>query len=97
MAAAVQVGLFTALWVAVAGGVRSWRRGVAGLCGVVLVQALFGVPVDELAHHYGFDPHVGLVRGWALALPAAAVWCLTRPEPVIVLAPAPPRALPQRG
>ena len=94
---AFQVGLFTALWIAVAGGDRSWRRGLVGLGGVVVVQALVGLPVDELAHHYGFNPHVGLLRGWALALPAAAVWCLTRPAPFTVLAPAPPRALPQGG
>ena len=91
---AFQVGLFAALWVAVAGGVRSWRRALIGLGGMVLVQAALGVPVDELAHHYGFDPHVGLLRGWALALPAAAVWCLTRPAPFTVLdAPAPSGAL----
>ena len=94
---AFQVGLFTALWIGVAGGARSWRWALAGLGGVVAAQALLGLPVDELAHHYGFDPHVGLVRGWALALPAAAVWCLTRPAPFTVLAPAPPRALPQGG
>ena len=96
---AFQVGLFTALWIAVASGGRSssWWRALTGLGGVVLAQAALGVPVDELAHHYGFDPHVGLLRGWALVLPAAAVWGLTRPAPFTVLAPAPPRALPQRG
>ena len=96
---AFQVGLFTALWIAVAGGGRSWRRALAGLAGVVLAQAACGVPVDELAHHYGFDPHVGLLRGWALALPAAAVWWLARPAPftVVIDTPAPPRALPQAG
>ena len=73
---AFQVGLFAALWVACAGGRRGWRRALAGLAGVVLAQAVLGAPVDELAHHYGFDPHVGLLRGWALALPAAAVWWL---------------------
>ena len=95
---AFQVGLFAALWIAVAGGGRSWRYALAGLGGVVLVQAVFGVPVDELAHHYGFDPHVGLLRGWALALPTAAVWWLARPRPFpVVDSPAPPRALPQAG
>ena len=95
---AFQVGLFTALWIAVAGGGRPWRRALAGLGGVVLAQAALGVPVGELAHHYGFDPHVGLLRGWALALPAAAVWRLTRPAPFTVIdTPAPPRALPQAG
>ena len=96
---AFQVGLFTALWIAVAGAGRSgsWRRALVGVAGVVVVQAAFGVPVDELAHHYDFDPHVGLLRGWALALPAAAVWYLTLPAPFTVLAPAAPRALPQGG
>ena len=97
---AFQVGLFAALWVAVAGGglARSWRRALVGVAGVVLVQAAFGVPVDELAHHYGFDPHVGLLRGWALALPAVAVWWLTRPAPFRMLVrSAPPRAVPQAG
>ena len=93
---AFQVGLFIALWIAVAGGrSSSWRRALAGLGGVVLMQALFGLPVDELAHHYGFDPHVGLVRGWALALPATAVWRLTRPAPFTVLDAPARRALPQ--
>ena len=92
---AFQVGLFAALWIAVAGGSRSWRYGLAGLGGVVLLQALVGVPVGELAHHYSFDPHVGLLRGWALALPTAAVWWLARPASFTVFhAPAPPRALP---
>ena len=96
---AFQVGLFTALWIAVAGGGRSstWRRALAGLGGVVLAQAALGVPVDELAHHYGFDPHVGLLRGWALALPAAAVWRLTRPARFTVLDAPARRALPQAG
>ena len=95
---AFQVGLFAALWIAVAGGRRSWRRALAGLGGVVLVQAAFGVPVGELAHHYGFDPHVGLLRGWALVLPAAAVWWLARPVPFTVLVTlSPPRALPQEA
>ena len=62
-----------------AGGGRSWRRALAGLGAVVVAQAVLGVPVDELAHHYGFAPHVGLLRGWALALPAAVVWA--RPAP----------------
>ena len=35
-----------------AGGGRSWRRALAGLGGIVLVQTVFDVPVDELAHHY---------------------------------------------
>ena len=98
IAPAFQVGLFAALWLAVAGGGRSWRRALAGLGGVVLVQAALGVPVGELAHHYGFDPHAGLLRGWALALPAAAVWWLTRPaSPEVIVTRVRPRALPQAG
>ena len=46
---AFQVGLFAALWIAFAGGRRAWRRALAGLGGVVLAQAVLGVPVDELA------------------------------------------------
>ena len=96
---AFQVGLFTALWIAVAGGGRSWRRALLGLGGVVLAQGVLGVPVGELAHHYDFDPHVGLIRGWALVLPAAAVWWLGRPPgiEVIDVSPVPPRALPLPG
>ena len=114
---AFQVGLFAALWVAFAAGRRTWaagrrtwRRALAGLAGIVLAQAVLGLPVDELAHHYGFDPHVGLLRGWALALPAATVWWLLlrpapAPRPAAARAPArlpdaapsPARAAPQAG
>ena len=98
IAPAFQVGLFAALWIAVAGGGRSWRRALAGLGGVVLAQAALGVPVGELAHHYGFAPHAGLLRGWALALPTAAAWWLTRPAaPEVIVTRVPPRALPQAG
>ncbi len=95
---AFQVGLFAALWVACAGGRRGWRRALAGLAGVVLAQAVLGAPVDELAHHYGFDPHVGLLRGWALALPAAAVWwLLVRPAPRARASAAPAAPSPARA
>ena len=96
---AFQVGLFTALWIAVAGGGRSWRRALLGLGGVVLAQAVLGVLVGALAHNYGFNPHVGLIRGWALVLPAAAVWWLARParRKVVDVSPVPPRALPLPG
>ena len=96
---AFQVGLFAALWIAFAGGRRAWRRALAGLGGVVLAQAVLGVPVDELAHHYGFDPHVGLLRGWALVLPAAAAWWLfVLPASRAPAAASPPAgAVPQAG
>ena len=96
---AFQVGLFTALWIAVARGGRSWRRALLGLGAVVVAQGALGLPVGELAQHYGFDPHVGLIRGWALVLPAAAVWWLGRPAriEIIDVSPIPPRALPLPG
>ena len=72
---AFQIGLFAALWVAVAGG-TAWRRAVLGFAVLVASQVLIAVPVGELAHHYGFDPHVGLIRASAIALPVAVVWRL---------------------
>ncbi len=78
---AFQLGLFTSLWIAVAGR-AGWRRAALGLGLLALVQAMLTLPVGELAHHYGFNPHVGLIRGWALAAPAALVWLLRRPASV---------------
>ncbi len=90
---AFQLGLFTSLWVAVAGRC-GWRSAALGLGVLALVQAALTLPVGELAHHYGFNPHVGLIRGWALAAPAALVWWLRRPagEPRGSLVPAGARA-----
>lgn len=78
---AFQLGLFTALWAALAGR-SGWRRALLGLGALATAQALVAVPVGELAHHYGFDPHAGLIRGWALAGPAVLVWLLRRPAPL---------------
>ena len=72
---AFQTGLFAALWVAVAGG-TAWRRAALGFGVLVASQAVLALLVGELAHHYGFDPHVGLIRAWAIALPVALVWRL---------------------
>ena len=72
---AFQIGLFAALWVAVAGRAE-WRRAALGLGILVAAQAVLYLQVGELAHHYGFDPHVGLIRGWAIALPVFLVWRL---------------------
>ena len=97
---AFQVGLFAALWIAFGGGRRAWRRALAGLGGVVLAQAVLGVPVDELAQHYGFDPHVGLLRGWTLALPAATAWwlfVLPASRAAAAAASPPAGAVPQAG
>ena len=75
---AFQLALFTSLWTAIAGR-TGWRRAAFGLGVLALAQAVLTLPVGELAHHYGFDPHVGLIRGWTLAAPAALVWWLRRP------------------
>ena len=62
---AFQVGLFTALWLAVAGGGQSWRCALAGLSGLVAWCRLWSASRStSWPTHYGFDPHVGLVRGW---------------------------------
>ena len=53
-----------------------------GLGALAVTQAVLTIPVGELAHHYGFDPHAGLIRGWALVLPTAAVWWPRPPGPV---------------
>ncbi len=85
---AFQLGLFTSLWAAVAGR-TGWRRAALGLCVLAVAQAVLVPVVGELAHHYGFDPHVGLIRGWALAAPAALVWRLRRPAPGAIGLPTP--------
>ena len=88
---AFQVGLFVAL--RVAGGRPAWRRAALGLGALALAQAALGAAVGELARHYGFNPHVGLIRGWALAAPLALIWLLGRPvRPSAGAAPAPAAA-----
>ena len=77
---AFQLGLFAGLWAAVAGR-TGWGCAALGLAALAVAQAVLTIPVGELAHHYGFDPHAGLIRGWALAAPVGAVWLLRRPSP----------------
>ena len=77
---AFQLGLFTSLWTAVAGR-TGWRHAAFGLGVLAFAQAMLTVPVGELAHHYSFNPHVGLIRGWTLAAPTVLVWWLRRPAP----------------
>ena len=72
---AFQIGLFAALWTALAGR-AGWPRALLGLGVLALTQALLTIPVGELAAHYGFDPHAGLIRGWALGGPVALIWLL---------------------
>ena len=88
-----QVGLFVAIWAA-AGRIPR-RRGAIGLAGLALVQATLGVAVGELAWHNAFDPHVGLIRAWAIALPLALLWALAPPAPQPASAPARAHPLPQ--
>ena len=81
---AFQLGLFAALWAAL-GGRSGWPRALLGLGALALTQAVLTIPVGELAHHYGFDPHAGLIRGWALAAPVALVWLLRGAAPLPAL------------
>ena len=92
---AFQIGLFAALWAAARR--TAPRRATLGLAGLALVQAAVGVAAGELARHAGFDPHVGLIRAWAIALPAATVWALGPRIKSPARAPAPAGALPQPG
>ena len=85
---AFQLGLFAALWAAL-GGRSGWPRALLGLGALALAQAVLTIPVGELAQHYGFDPHAGLIRGWALAAPVGLVWLLRHPSRVPAAVPAP--------
>ena len=87
---AFQVGLFAALWAAVAGR-AGWRRALLGAGVLAATQAALALPVGELAFHVGFDPHVSLIRAWTVVAPVALVWVLARPEgaPVWRASPAP--------
>ena len=93
---AFQLGLFAALWLAL-GAVRSWRRALAGIGLLALLQALLLLPLGELAVHFGLDPHVGLIRTWAIAAPLGMVWLLWRPAAAARTSPLPTGPLPQPG
>ena len=85
---AFQLGLFAALWAAL-GGRRGWPRALLGLGILAVTQAVLAIPVGELAQHYGFNPHAGLIRGWALAAPVGLIWLLRRPRQAPAAVPAP--------
>ena len=76
---AFQVGLFAALWAAVAGR-AAWRRALLGAGVLAASQAALALPVGELAFHVGFDPHVALIRAWTVVVPLVLVWTLA-PRP----------------
>ena len=93
---AFQLGLFAALWLAL-GLARSWRRALAGMGLLALLQAVLLLTLSELAFHFGLDPHVGLIRAWAIAAPLAMVWLLWRPAATGQTPPLPTTPLPQPG
>ena len=93
---AFQLGLFAALWLAL-GAERAWRRGLAGIGLLALLQALLLLSLGELAFRYGLDPHVGLIRTWAIAAPLGMVWLLWRPATAGRTPPLPTTPLPQPG
>ena len=91
---AFQLGLFAALWLAL-GLARSWRRALAGIGLLALLQAMLLLPLGELAFHFGLDPHVGLIRTWAIVAPLGMVWLLWRPAAAGRTQPLPTSPLPQ--
>ena len=87
---AFQLGLFAALWAAVAGRAR-WRSALAGAGLLAASQLVVAFLVGEMAQHGGFNPHVALIRAWTVVVPVVLVWVLARPEgaPVWRASPAP--------
>ena len=81
---AFQLGLFAALWLAL-GLARSWRRALAGIGLLALLQAVLLLPL------------IGLIRTWAIAAPLGMVWLLWRPATTRRTAPLPDSPLPQAG
>ena len=86
MLPAFQLSLFVAIWVAVC-GMPDWTRLVVGVAVIGVLQGTASVTLGELHHHLGVDPHVSLIRAWALGLPVlvasilegGAAWFRRRP------------------
>jgi len=76
---AFQMGLFAALWAAVAGRAR-WRSALLGAGLLAASQLVVSFLVGEMAYYGGFDPHVALIRAWTVMVPLVLVWVLARPE-----------------
>ncbi len=76
---AFQLGLFAALWAAVAGRAR-WRSALAGAGLLAASQLVVAFLVGEMAYYGGFNPHVALIRAWTVVVPVVLVWILARPE-----------------
>ena len=76
---AFQIGLFAALWTAVAGRAE-WRRALLGAGLLAASQLVVAFLVGEMAWYGGFNPHVALIRAWTVVVPLVLVWVLARPE-----------------
>lgn len=86
---AYQVGLLVALWTAL-GRLPTWRRLAIGLGVLALSQIALLAALGELFHHIGFDPHVSLIRAWAVGAPMIIAFLIVRPflSPVAGTTPA---------
>ena len=76
--AASQLGLFVARWVAVTPGF-AWRRCLAGVGLLGVVQLATALGLAEFHHHIGLDLHTSVIRAWALSVSVLLVWGLERP------------------
>ena len=78
---AFQIGLYLAVWVA-AYMTTGWRRLLAGMIALVLMQTVGGFVLHAVSNHTGLVARVSDVRGWAIAGPLLIV------AAVVNLAPA---------
>ena len=78
MLPAFQLGLLVALWIAVA-RLSAWRHLIIGVAVLALSQVIVSIGLGELYRHIGVDPHVSLVRAWALGFPVVLVLIVARP------------------
>ena len=73
-----QLGLLVAVWIAVA-RLSAWRLLIIGVAVLALSQVVVSIGLGELSRHIGLDPHVSLVRAWALGFPVVLALMLERP------------------
>jgi hypothetical protein len=76
---AYQVGLLVALWVAF-GRTASWPRFATGLAALAASQVALVAGLGELFHHAGLDPHISLIRAWAVAGPLIVAALIEQPD-----------------
>ena len=96
MLPAFQLGLLVALWIAVA-RLSAWRHLIIGVAVLALAQVIVNIGLGELYRHIGFDPHVSLIRAWALGVPVVLVLVLARPLQYSARSVAVEQALAQPG